>query len=319
MANTAGTQPQVINELVNAALIKAQTKPGPLAVWDVLRQLAQGNLTVLVTVDPNAGSAFDPTNLPGAIQPAQSLLSIKSDRGLLLAAFTMRNVGSLVPPVAPQNLAEEVRSAIEIAGVARQEAYAGLLLDPGTEHSMVIPSATITAGLDGANLAAKALLSNPNLAKNPGDTQARNNLVRAIAGGPMYTPIDRAEFMASKQVKFPLMPLGLASADPDQQIAPDAPSAVIFGTSQAEIAAAFDPEKWAPMPVRINDVVKTLQKTANLQRVIINPLGPALQLPIMNDTSGAAPAAQTDDILAEPTPEPGPATEPDGGTREGED
>lgn len=329
MVETAGPKPEIINPGVNEAMAKSKANPTPGSIWDVVRNLGQGELTIVHTVSQAHTSAFDPTSLPGDLVPSQSVLAINvQNLGPVLVAFTARNVQTMLPPDDTQKLEEQQLPALQIAAIAAKEPYAGLVIDPGSETSQIIPGTFLKSGipLQGTNPQAKALLSNPNLAKNPGDAAAREQLVRAIATGPVYTPVEKAAFEATGEFKFPLIPLGTPPA-PGETPAPDSPAAVVFGTSPAEIAAAFPVDQWVPIAVRLNDVVATVRQSANVKMVVINPLGPTLQLPITAETPIPAPGtplhepstSSADAVLDEPTPEPGPSTEPDGGTREGED
>ncbi|MCL1800528.1 MAG: SseB family protein [Promicromonosporaceae bacterium] len=299
----AAAPPKPLNAPVAAALTKAKANPLPGSIWDVVRQLGQGMLTV---VSVGGGEpATSPTSLPGEFTP-QAVLALNSPKGPVLAAFTSSNVSSMLPPdaVSAKRVNEQQVPAMEVAKLAGTTTYAGLALDPGTEHGMVIPAQFLNAGLAGgrANAPAKHLL---NIASTA-DEETRRNLLKALAAGPIFTPVEKASAAEGKETKFPLVPLGKNEADPD-----DTRMAVIFGTSPAEIAAAFPPEQWTPVPVRMHQVVETIRKNTPLDMVVVNPLGPTLQLPVTN----VAPSVDPD----EPTPEPGPSTEPDGGTREGED
>lgn len=314
MAEIFGLKPEIINAPVNDALAKAKASPAPNSVWEVVRQLGQGELTVVNTTSVAPTSAFDPTSLPGDFV-SQAMLALNSDKGPLLVAFTARNVSSILPENAPATVEEQQIPAGQVAAIASKEPYAGLAIDPGSPNGYVIPSAFLGAGLPigRTNHRAKALLAN---ATTKTDVAGREALVAAIAGGPMYTAAEKVLLEASGEVKFPLVPLDAAAAG-NGAPGPDLEAAVVFGTSPAEIAAVFSPEQWTPIPVKLNDVVATVRKNANLKLVVINPLGPTLQLPITADMA-AAPAS-SEELLSEPTPEPGSATEPDGGTREGED
>jgi len=280
-------------------------------------------LTVVNTAPEPAAvqSAFDPTSLPSELQSTgQSILAINSEKGPLLVGFTARNVATLLPPGAPGELNEEQFPAVQVAAIAAKEPYAGLAIDPGSANGYVIPADFLRAGLPqgGSNPMAKALLAHPEISKNPGNAQARQQLVAAVAAGPMYTAVERKSFEETGEYKFPVIPINV-KLQPGEAPPPDAESAVIFGTSPAEIVAAFSPDQFVPLPVRLNDVVKSVQQNANIKMIVINPLGPTLQLPITGQVPGADAAEASEELLNEPTPEPGPATEPDGGTREGED
>lgn len=309
MVDSIGPKPEIINLGVNEALARAKGNPGPSSVWDVVRQLGQGELTVANTVSEAPSSAFDPTALPGDLAPQQSILALNSDKGPLLVAFTEKNISSLLPPGIPQAVDEKQYPALQVASIAGKEPYAGLAIDPGSENGYVIPRPFLNAGLPGGqtNFQVKTMLANPQFTQASADSGARQALIQAVATGPIYTPVEKAAFEATGEFKFPLVPLGGAALN-GQTPAPDADAAVIFGTSPAEIAAVFNPDQWVPMQVRLNDVIATLRKSSNVKLVVINPHGPTLQLPV-------TPQAPSD----EPTPEPGPSTEPDGGTREGED
>jgi len=327
MADTPGPKPEILNAAVNAALAKGKANPTPSAVWDVVRQLGQGLLTVVSSGQQE--SQLSPTALPGELTGGQAVFALNSDKGPLLAAFTARNVQTLLPEDAPANVTEEPVPGWELARIASSPPYVGLAIDPGSENGMVIPAQFLQAGLPAGqiNIEAKNFMS---VANNMNDAQ-RQALIRALAVGPLYTAVDRNSLAGgTQQANFPLIPLG----ETDGQPHPETEVAIVFGTSPAEIAAVFTPEQWTPIKVRMNDVIATVRKSANAKLIIINPHGPTLQLPINTDavdqanTQSAAAAAVPqadaatalpDDLLAEPTPPIGPSTEPDGGTREGED
>ena len=321
MADSFGPKPEIINPLVNAALAKAKGKPGTSGVWDVVRQLGQGNLTLINVVQSTPTSAFDPASLPGELSSSQSVMAIESDKGPLLVAFTARDVTSLLPPGAPEGIAEQQLPALQVANVAGKAPYFGLVIDPGSENGMVIPGDFLNAGLPAGktNARAKAVLAILNK-ENTNDPSVREALVAAVAEGPMYTAINKAALDSTGQPQFPVVPIpdrvlrgdNSANSEPTGE---GTEVAILFGTSPAEIAAALDLNEWVPAPVRMNDVVASVRKSANLKLAVINPQGPTLQVPIVNE----APAVDTGILYGEPTPEPGPSTEPDGGTREGED
>ena len=333
----------VVNQPVRDAVQKAKASPVPASAWDVVRQLGQGMLTIA-----NVGAApqpsTSPTSLPAGLTP-QAVLALGSEKGPVLAAFTTSNVAGLLPAGGPRQISEQLVPAVEVARLVAAGSYAGLAVDPGTEHGYVIPAEFLKAGLPGGrtNARAKTLLQGGNL-----DEEGRKALLQALAAGPIYTPAEKAALDAGNATKFPLVPLG-GPIQPGE-VPPETAAAVVFGTSPAEIAAMFNPEQWVPVPVRMNDVVQLVRKSAPVKLAVINPLGPTLQLPISpapadgaasadgsepSDSSaapvvadmgelGAAPkpsdaefGAALAALLAEPTPPEGSSTEPDAGTREG--
>jgi hypothetical protein len=290
---------------------KAKAKPESNAIWDVVRQLGQGGLTV-VSVG-RTEPATSPTNLPGELTP-QAVLAIGSEKGPLLAAFTFSNVASMLPADGPADYSEQQLPALELVKLASGEPYAGLALNPGTAEGIVIPGPLLAAGLPAGrtNFRAKSLINAVTVQSQTGKPadDMRQALMTALASGPVYTAAEKASLDSGNEPKFPLLPMG-GKTEPGQPVSPDTPAAVLFGTSPAEIAAVFGAEDWVPVPVRMVDVVKAVQKNHAVSTVVVNPMGPTLQMP----------------VEAEPTPEPaetqdsevGAATEPDGGTREGED
>jgi len=316
MADSPGAKPEIVNFAVNEALAKAKAQADPSAAWDVVRQLGQGPLTIVnINTDVAQQSALDPTALPSDLAPAQSVLAIGSEKGPLLVAFTARNVRSMLPPGAPEEISEQLMPALQVAAIAGKEPYAGLAIDPGSENGIAIPAAFLSAGLPNGrtNVKAKTILAGLGSTDPAADAQIRQSLISAVAAGPLYTATEKATLDETGQPKFPLIPLKPGTSG--EQATGENEVAVCFGTSPAEIAAAFNPEQWTPVPVRLNEVIDIVRKMANLKLAVINPKGPTLQLPVLNP----APEVNFDDLLKEPTPEPGATTEPDAGTREGED
>jgi hypothetical protein len=261
----------------------------------------------------NASSAYDPTNLPGDLGGSQSVMAINTEKGPYLVAFTANHVKALLPPGAPPGVTEQQLPALEVATIAGKEPYFGLIIDPGSENSLAIPGDFLRAGLPSGktNARAKAVLAILNRG-NTNDPSIREALVAAVAEGPMYTAINKAALDEKGQPEFPVIPI---QAGPDGLPVSGGEAAIVFGTSPAEIAAAFDLKQWVPAPVRVNDVVTAVRRSANLKLAVIDPQGPTLQIPIADQEFKTNVA----DLLNEPTPEPGESTEPDGGTREGED
>ena len=299
------------NTLLETALERYKADPGLKTTWDVARQLGHGDVYVAST-SPNR-DATSPTAIPGSVVP-ESVLALPSPKGPVLAVFTSADAPTNLPGEAPPNLTVRAQSALGAVQVASGEPYAGLVINPGSPTATVIPAELLRIALPAGrtNATAKTLLNIPQPS-----TEQRALLVKALATGPVYTPIARDTIGDGKQPSFPVIPLdGTTVATEENQVfPPDTPGAIVFGTSPAEIALAFDPEKWVPVPVRINEVLNAVRKTTNVTRMLINPGGPALQLPL------GPPPTDSDPVpTGEPeTPIPGPSTEPDAGTREGED
>lgn len=336
MANQPG------NPLLELALERYKSSPGVKASWEVARQLGQGDVYV-ASISPER-DATSPTAIPGSVVP-ESVLALPSPNGPVLAVFTDPDGPRKLPGDAPPNLSVRPQSALGAAQVAAAGQYAGLVINPGTETATVLPAEMLRVALPAGktNSQAKEILNNP--APTP---EHRAALIKALASGPVYTAVARSSLGKDQAPLFPVIPLdGSAPAQvAENTVLPaDTPAAVIFGTSPAEIALIFDPDQWIPVPVRIGDVLNAVGKTANVTTMVVNPGGPTLQLPTQppapaTGSAGAAPAnvgtrvsgsafsagslnlvdeVAPAEVAPAETPEPGPSTEPDAGTREGED
>ena len=355
------------NQLVELALANYQKTPGLKALWDVVRQLGQGNIYT-ASIAPQQ-DVLSPTSIPGGVLP-ESVLAMPSPQGPVLAVFTNPEGPSKMPGEAPPNMQVRVQPAIAAAAVGSKEPYAGICINPGTPGAAVIPAEMLRVALPQGktNIAAKNLLNSPSPT-----IEQRQAMVEALASGPLYTAIARHSVAAAQQGNspqdgdnaekgirpvFPLIPLdgsapaattnanpgdGEAEGGVSSNMTPlpaGTPAALVFGTSPAEVAALFDPELWVPVPMRIADVIKAVGQTADIKMVLVNPGGPALHLPITSDDVAAAAQAIANEAADKAAAEAktarekaaaevveaeeveadnGPGTEPDGGTREGED
>jgi len=310
------------NALLEKALARYKANPDIKGTWEVARQLGQGDVYV-ASISPER-DATSPTAIPGAVAP-ESVLALPSPKGPVLAVFTKQDGPTSLPGESAPNITARPQSALGVAHVAAQEPYAGLVINPGTDQATVVPAELLRVALPHGrtNVAVKELLGYP----NPTPEQ-KAALIKALASGPVYTPVHRDSLGEALSPKFPVIPLdGTEVAEPGKQEAqPDTPTAVVFGTSPAEIALVFDPNEWVPVPVRIGDVLQAVGKTSNVKRILLNPGGPSLHLPVGPPPPNAPAPGSASDINAAfsgaPVPtenDNGPGTEPDAGTREGED
>ncbi|MDR2702848.1 MAG: SseB family protein [Cellulomonadaceae bacterium] len=354
------------NQLLELALAKYREDPSLRVLWEVTRQLGQGNVYT-ASIAPKY-DALSPTAIPMGVVP-ESVLALPSEKGPLLALFTDPNGPANLPGEVPPDLAVRVQPGVAAAVVGAKEPYAGVVINPGSDRAVAIPAQVLAIGLPQGktNTAAKNLLTVP----KPSMEQ-RQAMVQALAAGPLYTAVARSSVTAAggigegdagKGPIFPLVPLdgsapgGTVSGGPGAggsgddsggqngglELNAGTPAALIFGTSPAEIAVIFDPESWVPIAVSIGDVLKAIGKSADIKLILVNPAGPSLHLPISQDDKAAATAqaagsvadsiadlANADAELAnsmsddgapseDESPSNGHGSEPDGGTREGED